>query len=599
MKKVLEGLVLSALFLSFSFPAAGQKSPEDRLYDAARAGDVNAVQSQLNQGADIEGKRTEWYREFASTPLNTAVQNGHLEVIKLLLDRGANPDGANRHEGAFTTPLFAVMANKDLDVVRRGEVVKLLASRGASLNAKTMEGEYPLEFAARLCGIECVRPLLDQGADIESKGYGGQTPLAAAVYRPDVVKLLLDRGANIEAKDNGGSTALHEAASAGNLDAINLLLDRGANIEAKASDGSTPLFRAEYQHPDALRLLLERGADMEVVTKSGRTPMDEAAYYHRDNVVKMLQQWRSDRQLLEQTKWKNSQEKFAAYLSVFHNEPRNEALRKQLIQISTALPALPAIPEEARHHFVRGAALFKAATSQADYKQVTDEFNEATHLAPWWPEAYYNCALAFEAAGEYETAIKDLKLYLLFKLPLAEARAAHDKIYALEVNQEQAGKAKVQADAAAAAAVRERAQAATAAAAAQQKVREEQEFDAWFKKIEGAMYFPVGSRGLEDSSDIGRCMLWIERPPSAATNRPMTWWLKFPKDPRNHIGGWTKSVFVEVADHHTNNDGSITISLAYRADHSPAGQLVFSGDHKSFTQKGAYGVCGDSYYTPF
>ena len=116
----------------------------------------------------------------------------------------------------------------------------------------------------------------------------------------------------------------------------------------------------------------------------------------------------------------------------------------EVIKLAKAMAQLPLIPEEARRHFVRGAALFKDANSADDFTQVLDEFRQATDLAPWWPEARYNWALACEAAGDYAGAIGHMNLYLLFRLPEAEARTAQDKIYALEAKQEKAAKNKVE-----------------------------------------------------------------------------------------------------------------------------------------------------------
>src|ERR1039458_8527544 len=60
------------------------------------------------------------------------------------------------------------------------------------------------------------------------------------------------------------------------------------------------------------------------------------------------------------------------------------------------------IPEEARRHFVMGATLFKDAKTHDEFLQVASEFKQAADLAPQWPEARYNLALAREAAGDYE-----------------------------------------------------------------------------------------------------------------------------------------------------------------------------------------------------
>jgi hypothetical protein len=125
-----------------------------------------------------------------------------------------------------------------------------------------------------------------------------------------------------------------------------------------------------------------------------------------------------------------------------------------------AIPALIAqdkvtaptpIPEEARKHFVMGTALFKDAKTPDDYAQVESQFKQATDLAPQWPDARYDLALAKEAAGDYSGAMADLKLYQQFKLSESEARTVQDKIYVIEAKQQ-----KIVADAAASTAAAER-----------------------------------------------------------------------------------------------------------------------------------------------
>ena len=101
----------------------------------------------------------------------------------------------------------------------------------------------------------------------------------------------------------------------------------------------------------------------------------------------------------------------------------------------------PPIPEEARKHFVMGTALFKDAKTPDDYTQVVGEFKQAADLAPQWPDARYNLALAKEAAGDYSGAEADLKLYQHFKLSADEARTVQDKIYVIEAKQEKIEKA--------------------------------------------------------------------------------------------------------------------------------------------------------------
>ena len=134
-------------------------------------------------------------------------------------------------------------------------------------------------------------------------------------------------------------------------------------------------------------------------------------------------------------------EAFRQAVTDYQNSPSVDGAEK-VIKMAATMDTLPAIPEEARKHFIKGGVLFKESKSPAEFVQAIDEFKQAALLAPWWAEARYSCALACESAGEYAGAIENLKLYQMFKLPDAEARAIQDKIYVLEARQEKAAKDK-------------------------------------------------------------------------------------------------------------------------------------------------------------
>jgi len=109
-------------------------------------------------------------------------------------------------------------------------------------------------------------------------------------------------------------------------------------------------------------------------------------------------------------------------------------LTPSLVAQTSAAAPVP-IPEEARRHFVMGETMFKEAKNVDAFTQAVAEFTEAARLAPQWPDARYDLALAKEAAGDFAGAMADLKLYQQFKLTDAEARTAQDKIYAIEAKQ--------------------------------------------------------------------------------------------------------------------------------------------------------------------
>lgn len=143
--------------------------------------------------------------------------------------------------------------------------------------------------------------------------------------------------------------------------------------------------------------------------------------------------------------------------------PDDNALREKIIKLATGIKPALAIPEEAREPFVMGATVLKKASDPAGASKAVDLFTQALNVAPWFADAYYNRAIAREAAGQFEPAIDDLKLYLNFKLTYNERREAQDKIYALKANAQLAStkkaeeeKTAVAAEAAKAAAERER-----------------------------------------------------------------------------------------------------------------------------------------------
>ena len=111
---------------------------------------------------------------------------------------------------------------------------------------------------------EIVRLLLSGGADVEAKNDNGGTALIYASFqgRGEIVRLLLSRGTDVEAKYNNGRTALMLAALQGHREIVTLLLSSGANVNAKANDGRRALeFAKTRGHQDIVAVLLNNNAD--------------------------------------------------------------------------------------------------------------------------------------------------------------------------------------------------------------------------------------------------------------------------------------------------------------------------------------------------
>jgi hypothetical protein len=162
------------------------KSTQD-LRAAIIGHDVAAARRALYFGADVEYQQpTGWERTPGDTLLTMAAQQGQPEMIKLLLDWGADPHRA----GPRVTPLDGAFFSGNL------EAVKTLVDAGSELPVGS--NGQPMAQAISQDRADLVDYLLDHGASVSAPHISGYPPLHYAVLlgKPDMVKLLLDRGAD-------------------------------------------------------------------------------------------------------------------------------------------------------------------------------------------------------------------------------------------------------------------------------------------------------------------------------------------------------------------------------------------------------------------
>jgi ankyrin repeat protein len=159
---------------------------------AAAGGRLDEVRNLL-EGADVNEKGA-----LGITALMFAVGAGHLEVVKALLEAGADPNAAGGvvHGGVFSVLTVAMnRQNKN-----RMELMDILIAAGAKVNPPRRFPESPLDAAVKERDIEMLKALLERGADVNWENEIGTTPLETAVSmgEPDVevVRLLLKAGAD-------------------------------------------------------------------------------------------------------------------------------------------------------------------------------------------------------------------------------------------------------------------------------------------------------------------------------------------------------------------------------------------------------------------
>ncbi|KIX08773.1 uncharacterized protein Z518_03430 [Rhinocladiella mackenziei CBS 650.93] len=171
----------------------------EALVESAGLGNTTSAAFLLHSGVDINTPGLEM------NPLQTAAEEGCLEMVEFLLSYGAD----------INAPAY----------MRNGRTAL----------------QSPTTCAAQYGRLKMVRMLLDHGADInEAPAYRfGRTALQAAVSTEDMelVQFLLEKGADVNAKPaiHGGITALQGATVSGNIMLAKLLLDKGAHVNAAPS----------------------------------------------------------------------------------------------------------------------------------------------------------------------------------------------------------------------------------------------------------------------------------------------------------------------------------------------------------------------------
>jgi ankyrin repeat protein len=238
---------------------------------AAMMGDTAEVQRFLKKGADVNAKD-----RHGQTALISAVELSRLEVVKLLLDEGADVN--------LGKPLMYAADRGDVGIAR------LLLDRGADVNPKSPFGTA-LTKACEKDHLATASLLLDRGAEANAKDQNGETPLMKACARGymETAGLLLDRGAEVNAKDRFGHTPLIKAAKAGHLHVVRFLLEKGADINVKNESGETPLMAAAgLGEFDIVELLLNKGAQLSAKDGESRTALEHAAGGNHRRVVDFL-----------------------------------------------------------------------------------------------------------------------------------------------------------------------------------------------------------------------------------------------------------------------------------------------------------------------
>lgn len=209
---------------------------------------MKPVRQFLAEGGDPNARN-----EFGGTLLETATNWNHPEAVRLLLERGADP---NQCRPTGECALY-------ISAARDTEILRMLVTAGADVNRVTEKFGYtPL---GRIAGSrpEIFTRLLGSG------GYRGQVPNSI-----ESAKILLRAGANVNHVDGFRESPLRTAMRLNNLEMAKLLLASGADVHQRIDDsdsfgeqrGNTILmvtiwWYEHFKDIQAIELLLSHGAN--------------------------------------------------------------------------------------------------------------------------------------------------------------------------------------------------------------------------------------------------------------------------------------------------------------------------------------------------
>ncbi|KAI4866091.1 ankyrin repeat-containing domain protein [Hypoxylon rubiginosum] len=264
--------------------------PDGVMYAASSLGYEDLVIDLLAKGAKPETSINNGYRgeDDTASALSEACRAGHLQIVRRLIDNGADINAKSDDSSDGTYPLANAVFGGYM------EIVDLLLRHGVDANTSGLSGPA-LQIACFKGHKEMVEALIKHGASLTCGDgrYGGPVQAVVLGNHLDVLELVVAAGAdiNLEAGERriwtGDNThrsgsAIQAAASASNMAMLNWLLDHGADVNIQGVENGfrccgVPLaIAAEAGNLEMVHRLLEAGA---VVDRVGKSPYSSPAIF--------------------------------------------------------------------------------------------------------------------------------------------------------------------------------------------------------------------------------------------------------------------------------------------------------------------------------
>lgn len=218
------------------------------LHLAAREGLTHTIEGLLRAGRFGVNQRT----TQGSTPIIHAAANGHVDIVRMLMQRGADPYLSNWYGNALHCAI---------EGDRPSTVRELVVRWGMDWKGTDGHGGDYLDCVLSRDSAEALETLVDVGVDIQRPAIGARGKAGESVGlglflvacdggRLKIVQVMVERGwVDVNTRFAGGPTALHMAARSGRLAIVERLIELGADIRIKDDHGDTALDILQRLYP--------------------------------------------------------------------------------------------------------------------------------------------------------------------------------------------------------------------------------------------------------------------------------------------------------------------------------------------------------------
>jgi len=248
---------------------------------ASYNGSAEVVQLLVEKGADVNAKGG-----MLGSTIQAASAIGHVGIIEPLLDKGI---GINAEGGLCGIALAAALRFGHLGALQ------LLHRKGADLHSRKPpkhkvsnkdEGQYDND--------ECEYDDDGDDNDDDDDDDGSGLYCIALVFAStggyfEIARFLLNEGAEVDARGFYSSTALRSASLEGHCEILQLLISRGANVNGTERDGNSPIhYAATEGHYAIVKLLLQNWTEFTLYGGFYGTAMMVASYSSHSSIIQLF-----------------------------------------------------------------------------------------------------------------------------------------------------------------------------------------------------------------------------------------------------------------------------------------------------------------------